>query len=142
MNYIEHYGIIRKKDKNGVDESIGKMHSWNQLSGAIIVRLQRHSDHHEHSFRPYQILRRMDDAPYFPFEYLHCYYLSLIPPVWFLVMNPRVEALDDIKNGRKNKKNSQWNNIMPATDDDVSRKRVGWACIGALQVLLGWLSFC
>ena len=53
VNYIEHYGMVRKKDKNGIDESITKMHSWNQLSGAIIVRLQRHSDHHEHSFRPY-----------------------------------------------------------------------------------------
>jgi alkane 1-monooxygenase len=53
INYIEHYGIIRKKDENGVDESINKMHSWNQLSGTVIVRLQRHSDHHEHGFRPY-----------------------------------------------------------------------------------------
>jgi len=53
VNYIEHYGIIRKKDENGVYETIGKMHSWNYLSGAVIVRLQRHSDHHAHSFRPY-----------------------------------------------------------------------------------------
>jgi len=106
VNYIEHYGMERKKDANGVHESINKMHSWNQLSGAIIVRLQRHSDHHEHSFRPYQILRRMDEAPFMPFEYLHCYQLAAVPPIWFYVMNPRVEALDDIKNGRKNKKNS------------------------------------
>jgi hypothetical protein len=74
----------------------------------------------------------MDEAPFMPFEYLHSYYLATIPPVWFLVMNPRVEALDDIKNGRKNKKNSQWNNIMPATEEDVNRKRVGWACIALL----------
>ena len=53
VNYIEHYGILRKKDSNGVHESINKMHSWNYLSGAVIVRLQRHSDHHAHSFRPY-----------------------------------------------------------------------------------------
>jgi hypothetical protein len=71
----------------------------------------------------------MDEAPYFPFEYLHCYQLAAIPPAWFYVMNSRVEALDDIKNGRKNKKNSQWNNMMPATDDDVNRMRAGWFCI-------------
>jgi len=106
VNYIEHYGMQRKKDENGVFESVNKMHSWNQLSGAIIVRLQRHSDHHEHSFRPYQILRRMDDAPFMPFEYLHSYLFAALPPVWFYVMNPRVEALDDIKNGRKNKLNT------------------------------------
>lgn len=39
VNYIEHYGILRKKDTNGVYESINKMHSWNYLSGATIVRL-------------------------------------------------------------------------------------------------------
>ena len=53
VNYIEHYGLLRKKDKNGVYESVNKMHSWNNLSGAVLVRLQRHSDHHAHSFRPY-----------------------------------------------------------------------------------------
>lgn len=39
VNYIEHYGILRKKDANGVNESINKMHSWNQLSGAVMARL-------------------------------------------------------------------------------------------------------
>lgn len=58
VNYIEHYGMLRKKDENGIYESVGKMHSWNSMSGAVLVRLQRHSDHHAHSFRPFQILRR------------------------------------------------------------------------------------
>ena len=39
VNYIEHYGIIRKKDKDGVHEAVNKMQSWNYLSGAIIIRL-------------------------------------------------------------------------------------------------------
>lgn len=29
VNYIEHYGLERKKDKNGNYESINIMHSWN-----------------------------------------------------------------------------------------------------------------
>lgn len=29
VNYIEHYGLERKKDKNGNYESISIMHSWN-----------------------------------------------------------------------------------------------------------------
>lgn len=105
--------MLRKKDDNGIYESIGKMHSWNSMSGAVLVRLQRHSDHHAHSFRPFQILRRMDDAPYMPFEYLHNYFLATFPPLWFYIMNPKVEALDDIKNGRVNKSKTAWNNIMP-----------------------------
>ena len=141
INYIEHYGILRKKDKNGVYESIGKMHSWNYLSGAVLIRIQRHSDHHAHSFRPYQILRRTDDAPYLAFEYLHTYFLAAIPPLWFYIMNPRVEALDDIKNGRTNEKQTQWNNIMPATAEDKKRMSVGWFFIFLFQCTLGYLCF-
>lgn len=53
INYIEHYGLQRKKDENGIYESITKMHSWNSLSSPVLFRIQRHSDHHAHAFRPY-----------------------------------------------------------------------------------------
>ena len=52
-NYIEHYGINRKKDKNGIYESVGKMHSWNAPGSALFFQLHRHSDHHMAAFRPY-----------------------------------------------------------------------------------------
>lgn len=52
-DYIEHYGMIRKKDENGVYESISKMHSWNCRSGPILAKLERHSDHHMHGYRPF-----------------------------------------------------------------------------------------
>jgi alkane 1-monooxygenase len=38
INYVEHYGIQRKKDENGIYESIGLMHSWNSMSGVVMVR--------------------------------------------------------------------------------------------------------
>jgi alkane 1-monooxygenase len=76
INYIEHYGLLRSKDENGIEESITKFHSWNSLSSPVLFRIQRHSDHHAHSFRPYQILRRYDDAPTLPFEYLHSIVLA------------------------------------------------------------------
>ena len=56
-------------------------------------------------------------------------------------MNPRVEALDDIKNDRINKKKSQWNNIMPATAEDKHRYNVGYVALGMLQCLFGYLCF-
>jgi alkane 1-monooxygenase len=79
INYIEHYGLLREKDENGIYESINKMHSWNSTSSPALFRIQRHSDHHAHSFRPYQILRRFDEAPYHPFEYLHSMFMIVIP---------------------------------------------------------------
>lgn len=103
INYIEHYGILRKKDENGIYESISKMHSWNALSSPVLFRIQRHSDHHAHSFRPYQILRRFDEAPTLPFEYLHSLVICMVPPVWFYIVNPRVEALKDFQMGKENK---------------------------------------
>ena len=50
---MEHYGIVRKKDENGIYESISKMHSWNCKSGPILAKLERHSDHHMHGYRPF-----------------------------------------------------------------------------------------
>jgi alkane 1-monooxygenase len=45
-NYITHYGLIRKQDKNGIYESINRYHSWNFVSSPVYYRLPRHSDHH------------------------------------------------------------------------------------------------
>ena len=39
INYIEHYGIQREKDENGIYESIGKMHSWNSISSTLLFRI-------------------------------------------------------------------------------------------------------
>jgi alkane 1-monooxygenase len=53
VDYIEHYGLERSLDKEGIYEPINKLHSWNSNSSPILFRLQRHSDHHAHAFRPY-----------------------------------------------------------------------------------------
>jgi alkane 1-monooxygenase len=56
INYIEHYGLRRKEVSAGVFEKVTIMHSWNapyRLSNATVFKLQRHSDHHENSFKEY-----------------------------------------------------------------------------------------
>jgi len=93
VNYLEHYGLRRRADKNGIMESIGYQHSWSGVSSPISFRIQRHSDHHAHKFRPYQILRRMDKAPTMPFEYIWMLFLILVPPMYFLVIDPRVKSI-------------------------------------------------
>lgn len=113
INYIEHYGIERKKDENGIYESISKMHSWNSYSSPVLFRLQRHSDHHSHAFRPYQILRRFDEAPYLPFEYLHSFVLCLVPPLWFYLVNYKCRALKEVSEGKSSKKTACFDNILP-----------------------------
>ena len=71
-NYVEHYGIVRAKEDKLHFEAINHYHSWNaphRISSYVFFRLQRHSDHHVHSYRPYQTLRSYDQSPVLPFGY-------------------------------------------------------------------------
>lgn len=95
VNYIEHYGLERKKLANGLYERVTPYHSWNAnhwLSNMLLFHLQRHSDHHTYGGRPYQILRHMDQSPQLPSGYLGMMVLCLFPPLWRAVMDKRVLA--------------------------------------------------
>ncbi|WP_373511596.1 alkane 1-monooxygenase [Persicitalea sp.] len=94
VNYIEHYGIVRREMAPGRYERVNPLHSWNAnhlLSNLILFQLQRHSDHHAFAARPYQVLRHFDESPQLPFGYPVMILMSLLPPLWFSVMNPRLE---------------------------------------------------
>jgi alkane 1-monooxygenase len=72
-------------------------HSWNSnhiLGRIMLFELSRHSDHHYQASRKYQILRHHNDAPQLPTGYPGSMLLSLIPPLWFYVMNRKIRALD------------------------------------------------
>jgi len=92
INYVEHYGLERKKDHRGIYEAITEKHSWNSSSSPLLFRIQRHSDHHMHAYRPYQILRKIDKAPTLPFDYLYSMLLALVPPLWFATIDPKLET--------------------------------------------------
>ena len=95
INYIEHYGLHRRKLENGRYERTTPAHSWNSnflLTNLFLVQLQRHSDHHANPKRRYQVLRHFDESPQLPSGYAGMVVLAVIPPLWFKVMNPRVEA--------------------------------------------------
>ena len=94
INYVEHYGLLRKKLEDGKYEKINKMHSWNAnytLSRLMLFELTRHSDHHLKASRKYQILNHKEDSPELPSGYIGCMVLSFFPPLWFYIMNPIVE---------------------------------------------------
>ncbi|NJL14453.1 MAG: alkane 1-monooxygenase [Microscillaceae bacterium] len=95
VNYIEHYGIRRREIAPGRYERVNPLHSWNSnhlVSNLMLFQLQRHSDHHAYAARPYQTLRHFDESPQLPFGYPVMILMALIPPLWFRVMNPRLEA--------------------------------------------------
>ena len=97
-NYVEHYGLKRRKLDNGKYEACEPRHSWNTnhiVSNLISFHLQRHSDHHSNPQRPYQVLRNFPDLPTLPSGYPGCFGLAAIPPLWFRVMDPKVMAWAD-----------------------------------------------
>jgi len=93
VNYIEHYGLLRKKLPSGRYEHVQPHHSWNSnhdMGRIFLYELTRHSDHHFKATRKYQVLRHFEEAPQLPTGYPGAMLMSLIPPLWFSVMNPRV----------------------------------------------------
>ena len=92
-NYVEHYGLMRTRLPNGRYEPCQPHHSWNTnhiVSNLMLFHLQRHSDHHANPLRPYQALRNFADLPRLPSGYPGTYLMTLVPPLWFAVMDKKV----------------------------------------------------
>lgn len=97
VNYIEHYGLQRKNISEGKYERAMPAHSWNSdhvIGRLFLFELSRHSDHHYLASRKYQVLRHHDDAPQMPTGYPGMMILSLVPPLWFWVMNKRIKDME------------------------------------------------
>jgi alkane 1-monooxygenase len=95
INYIEHYGLARRRRASGNYERVRPEHSWNsahRVSNYYLFNLARHSDHHYLASREYDRLRHHESAPQLPTGYAGMLMLAMVPPLWFRVMNPRVEA--------------------------------------------------
>jgi alkane 1-monooxygenase len=93
VNYIEHYGLRRKKQGNRYERTM-PIHSWNSnhpIGRAVLLELSRHSDHHYMANRKYPILRHFDESPQMPTGYPGMMIMALIPPLWFFIMHKQIE---------------------------------------------------
>ncbi|GAA5037285.1 alkane monooxygenase [Marivirga lumbricoides] len=105
VNYVEHYGLMRKKIDENRYERVAPHHSWNAsqiVSNFFLFQLQRHSDHHFNAIKRYQVLDHYDNAPQLPAGYPTMVLMAHIPQLWFKVMNPRLK---------------KWNELNPGTDN-------------------------
>ena len=98
VNYLEHYGMLRQRvGQPGSEryERVNPTHSWNSnhiATNVLLYHLQRHSDHHAHPTRRYQVLRDYPESPALPTGYAGMILLALVPPMWSRVMDQRVAA--------------------------------------------------
>ncbi len=93
INYIEHYGLLRRQKENGQYERVSFQHSWNSnhdIGRIFLYELTRHADHHYKASKKYQELLHHVNSPQLPTGYPGAMVLALVPPLWFRIMNPRV----------------------------------------------------
>jgi len=115
INYVEHYGLSRRKLPDGSYEPVNPTHSWNaphRLSNAILFKLQRHSMHHAKAFTPYHLLCNYEESPMMPQGYPGMVLISLFSPVFKWIMNPLVRALPS--------------DVAPAEDGTPYQKAEDW----------------
>ena len=101
INYVEHYGLLRKINSNGRYERVKPHHSWNSnhtIGRITLYELTRHSDHHFKSSKKYQVLESIEDSPQLPYGYPTSILISFFPPLWFRIMNPLVEQYMNYSN--------------------------------------------
>jgi alkane 1-monooxygenase len=107
VNYIEHYGILRRKISATHYERVNPLHSWNAselVSNWFLFQLQRHADHHTTATKPYQVLNHIDDSPQLPAGYPTMILCALCPPLWFKIMNKELESWQT----QYNKNRNEW----------------------------------
>lgn len=95
VDYIEHYGLVRTRDSDGKLSPVRYEDSWDYagwLTNALLINLQRHSDHHAHGGRPYGALNNHAEAPQLPVSYAAMLILTLIPPLYQAVIHPRLRS--------------------------------------------------
>ncbi len=97
VNYIEHYGLLRKKNEHGRYEKVKRIHSWNSdhvIGKLMMFNLSRHSDHHYNGSKHYQLLKSLPESPQMPTGYPGMMLLSLVPPLWFAYMNKKLQKIN------------------------------------------------
>lgn len=95
VNYIQHYGLLRKQDASGEYEKTNAEHAWDTyhfFSSYLTFRVGHHSYHHM-AVKPYYLLSPEPEAPKLPAGYFWSIAMVLLPPWWRRVINPKLKMV-------------------------------------------------
>ncbi len=98
VNYIQHYGLERKM-QNGKYERFTDHHSWNSRhisANWSTFNLGLHAEHHLSASKPYPLLSQEEKVIEMPANYSIMLIMALIPPLWFFIMNRKIDTLKTI----------------------------------------------
>ncbi|MFD0859358.1 alkane 1-monooxygenase [Roseovarius aquimarinus] len=94
-DYVQHYGLRRRRLEGGALEPVGPGHSWNapqRFSSALTLNAPRHSHHHVSPGTDFPALRlERGHMPMLPYPLPAMAALSLVPPLWRRVMDRRLD---------------------------------------------------
>ena len=95
VNYIQHYGLERKME-NGKYERFTDHHSWNSRhisANWSTFNLGLHAEHHQSASKHYPLLSQEEKAIEMPANYSVMLMMALVPPIWFFVMDRKIDQL-------------------------------------------------
>ena len=95
VDYIEHYGLRRKEISPGIYEPVTEKHSWDTnffVTNTSLFNLGKHAHHHRQAGVPYQKLHSSPDANQYQFGYSTAILITLVPPLWFKLIHPRIKV--------------------------------------------------
>ena len=98
VNYIQHYGLERKMH-NGKYERFTDHHSWNSRhisANWSTFNLGLHAEHHQSASKHYPLLSQEEKVIEMPANYSIMLIMALIPPLWFFVMDKKINKLKTI----------------------------------------------
>ena len=98
VNYIQHYGLERKM-QNGKYERFNDHHSWNSRhisANWSTFNLGLHAEHHQSASKHYPLLSQEEKVIEMPANYSIMLIMALIPPLWFFVMDKKINKLKTI----------------------------------------------
>lgn len=93
VEYIQHYGLLRKQRPDGSYEPTQQHHAWDcdyYLTNITLINLGYHSFHHRNPFVKYEDLQAQKGTCLMPYGYSGMILMATVPPLFFKVMNPKL----------------------------------------------------
>ncbi|HLD74931.1 MAG TPA: alkane 1-monooxygenase [Bdellovibrionota bacterium] len=95
VNYLQHYGLKRKKLGPHEYEPVQYYHSWESpqnMTNWFLFNLGRHAEHHRYPTKPFYQLQPKPLNNIMPVGYSLMFLMTFVPPFWRSVMNPRITS--------------------------------------------------
>jgi fatty acid desaturase len=95
VDYIQHWGLQRRRLDDGRYERQGPSHTWEShfwLSERLTMNLTRHNFHHLLPGRDADTLERVPEAPQMPCSYSSMVMVAAVPPIFRRMMIPRLPS--------------------------------------------------